>query len=86
MVTTQPKLSPTLITSPGFTDLSASRMMPLTRLDTIFCRPKPTPTPTAPENTASAEMSMPTALSTIMMPRPIRVQRITWRPAPAARG
>ena len=24
--------------------------MPLTRFDTIFCRPKPTPTPTAPEN------------------------------------
>jgi hypothetical protein len=29
-------------------------MMPLTRFDTIFCRPKPTPTPTAPEKIASA--------------------------------
>ncbi len=60
MLPTRPKWSPTEITSPGLIDLSASRMMPLTRFDTIFCRPKPTPTPTAPEKNASAERSMPT--------------------------
>ncbi len=65
MVSTQPKLSPTVMTSPGLIDLSASRMMPLTRFDTIFCRPKPMPTPTAPEKIASAEKSMPTEPSTI---------------------
>ena len=53
------------MTSPGLIDLSASRMMPLTRFDTIFCKPKPTPTPTAPEKIASAEKSMPTEPSTI---------------------
>ena len=51
--------------SPGFTDLSASRMMPQMKLATIFCRPKPMPTPTAPEKIASADRLMPTALSTI---------------------
>ena len=48
--------------SPGFTDLSASRMMPLMKLATIFCRPKPMPTPAAPVKIASAERLMPTAL------------------------
>ncbi len=33
--------------------------MPLTRLETIFCRPKPKPTPIAPENSASTDRSMP---------------------------
>ena len=59
MLATQPKWSPTEMTSPGLIDLSASRMMPLTKFDTIFCRPKPRPTPIAPENNASAERSMP---------------------------
>ncbi len=48
------------MTSPGLIDLSSSRMMPLIRLETTFCRPKPRPRPTAPENTASAVRSMPT--------------------------
>ncbi len=56
---TQPKLSPTSITSPGLIDLSSNRMMPLIRLDTSFCRPKPMPTPIAPVNTAKAVRSMP---------------------------
>ena len=51
--------------SPGLTDLSASRMTPEMKLATIFCRPKPIPTPTAPEKIANAERSMPTALSAI---------------------
>jgi hypothetical protein len=38
-------------------------MMPLMKLATIFCRPKPMPTPTAPEKIASADRLMPTALS-----------------------
>lgn len=47
------------ITSPGFTDLSISRMMPLIRFEMTFCRPKPTPSPTAPEKTVNAVRSMP---------------------------
>ena len=83
MMPTQPKLSPTEITSPGLIDLSASRMMPLTRLDTIFCKPKPRPTPTAPEKNASAERSMPTVESTIRIAKVISSRRInlpisTW--------
>ena len=51
--------------SPGFIERSASRMMPLTKFETIFCRPKPRPTPIAPLNTANAVRSMPTVLSPI---------------------
>ena len=36
------------------------------KLATIFCRPMPIPTPTAPENTASADRLMPTALTAMM--------------------
>ena len=45
------------------------------KLATIFCRPIPIPTPTAPENTASAERLMPTALSAMIAKaiRPIRI-------------
>ena len=60
-----PKVLPTSITSPGFIERSSSRMMPLTKFDTIFCRPKPMPTPTAPLKTANAVRSMPTALRPI---------------------
>ena len=34
--------------------------MPLKKFATIFCSPKPTPTPTAPPNTARTDKSMPT--------------------------
>ena len=69
--------------SPGFTDLSASRMMPEMKLATIFCRPIPIPTPTAPEKIASAERLMPTALSAIAIATTISPIRIiltssTW--------
>ncbi len=69
--------------SPGFTDLSASRMMPLMKLATIFCRPKPMPTPAAPEKIASAERLMPTALMTTAIAKTIKASRIilissTW--------
>ena len=77
MNSTQPKLSPTEITSPGLIDLSASRMIPLTRLETIFCRPKPRPTPTAPEKNASAEKSMPTVESAIKIAKVISTRRIS---------
>ena len=60
----RPELSPMVTRSPGFTDLSASRITPLMKLATIFCRPKPMPTPTAPEKIASADKLMPTALIT----------------------
>ena len=40
-------------------------MTPDTRFDTTFCRPKPMPTPTAPENTASPVRSSPMARSPI---------------------
>src|SRR4029079_3430820 len=63
MLATQPKCSPMVMTSPGLIDLSASRMMPLTKFDTIFCSPRPTPTPIAPVNTARPDRSMPAALS-----------------------
>src|SRR5437773_1160367 len=46
-------------------------MMPLTKFETIFCRPKPSPTPTAPLNTAKAVRSMPTVL------RPITIASVT---------
>ena len=53
------------------------------KLATIFCRPIPMPTPAAPENTASAERLMPTALSAITIATTIRPMRIiltssTW--------
>ena len=35
-------------------------MTPLIKLLTIFCKPKPMPTPSKPPNTASAGRSMPT--------------------------
>ena len=37
-------------------------MTPLIKLLTIFCKPKPTPTPSKPPNTAKPVRSMPTAL------------------------
>ena len=53
------------------------------KLATIFCRPMPIPTPTAPENTASAERLMPTALKAIATATTISPIRIiltssTW--------
>src|SRR5260221_451547 len=74
----RPELSPMVTRSPGFTDLSASRMMPEMKLATIFCRPIPIPTPTAPENTASADKLMPTALSAMMTASTIRPIRIIF--------
>ncbi len=44
---------------------------------TIFCRPKPMPTPAAPENTVSADRLMPTALKAIAIANTIRPIRIT---------
>ena len=51
--------------------------MPLTRFDTIFCKPKPRPTPTAPENSASTERSMPIELRTMMTVSVISEMRIS---------
>ena len=48
------------MTSPGLIDLSISRMTPLIRLLTVFCKPKPIPRPTAPPTTASPVRSTPT--------------------------
>ena len=57
--------------------------MPLIKLATIFCKPKPMPTPAAPEKIASTERLMPTALMTIATENIIRASRIiltsrTW--------
>ena len=57
--------------------MSTKRMMPLMKLATIFCRPKPMPTPAAPENTVSAERLMPTAPSAIAIANTIKPIRIT---------
>src|SRR5882672_10812460 len=67
----------------GFHRLTRSRMMPLMKLATIFCKPKPIPTPAAPEKIASAERLMPTALMTTATANIIRASRIiltssTW--------
>ncbi len=51
-------LSPTTITSPGLIERSISRMIPAIRLPIVFCRPKPTASPSAPENTAKVVRSM----------------------------
>ena len=77
MFVTQPNWSPTVMMSPGLIDLSASRMMPLTRFDTIFCKPKPMPTPMAPEKKARAERSMPTVDKVIRMAKVISRSRVT---------
>src|SRR6516162_6334540 len=69
--------------SPGFTDLSTRRMMPLMKFATIFCRPKPIPTPAAPEKIASADKLMPTAPMATTTAKASRPRRIiltssTW--------
>ena len=51
--------------------------MPLMKLATIFCKPKPMPTPAAPEKIASAERLMPAALSTTATANTISASRIT---------
>ena len=55
----QPKVSPSEITSPGLIDLSSSRITPLTRFDTTFCKPKPIPMPMAPEKIVKLVRSKP---------------------------
>jgi hypothetical protein len=60
--------------SPAWIDLSISRITPLTRLLTVFWKPKPMPRPIAPPTTANAVRSMPTlliAISTASVPNPI---------------
>src|SRR5690606_16045999 len=54
-----PAWSVTAITSPGLIERSISRMIPASRLPKVFCRPKPSARPSAPENTASAVRSIP---------------------------
>ncbi len=53
------------------------------KLATIFCKPRPMPTPAAPVKTASAERLMPTALSAIVIATTSNPMRIiltssTW--------
>ena len=43
--------------------------MPLTKFETIFCNPKPSPTPIAPLRTVNAVRSIPTALTPISSAR-----------------
>ena len=54
-----PETPPTSIQSPSLTGRSISRMMPETKFDTMFCKPKPMPTDRAPATMARPERSMP---------------------------
>ena len=60
--TIQPYVSPTAMTSFGLMDLSISSVRPLIRLEMIFCKPNPIPTPRAPPNTVRAVRSIPRLL------------------------
>ena len=51
----------TCTTSPTFTGRSKSRISPETKLFTMFCKPKPIPTPSAPARTVNFVMSTPRA-------------------------
>ena len=59
MSLTKPWVPPTSIQSPSLIGRSISRMIPETKFCTMFCRPKPMPTDSAPATRASEERSMP---------------------------
>jgi hypothetical protein len=46
-------------------DLSASSVKPAAKFATVFCRPRPTPIPTAPEKIASVARLKPVSCSAI---------------------
>ena len=80
----QPKVSPSEMVSPGLMERSSRMMIPEMKFETTFCRPKPIPTPTAPENTVKAVRSMPmpdiaattaTTMKVIFRSFPIRTRR-----------
>ena len=48
-------------------------MTPEMKFETTFCRPKPMPTPTAPESTVRAVRSMPTLWMATRTARKMRV-------------
>ena len=56
---TTPTASPVCTESPIFTGRSKSRIRPETKLLMMFCRPKPTPTPSALTRMVNLVMSMP---------------------------
>ena len=59
---TIPCTVPTSIQSPSLTGRSIKRMMPDTKFDTMFCKPKPIPTDKAPATMARPDRSMPVKL------------------------
>lgn len=65
----KPVVSPNSIWSPTFSFPSISRVRPLVRLRVSSCRPKPIPTPRAPNTTARAPMSRPIPWATTTYPR-----------------
>ncbi len=48
-----------MIVSPGLMDRSSRMMMPEMKFETTFCRPKPMPTPIAPDSTVKTVRSTP---------------------------
>ena len=58
---TMPELAPATTQSPTLNGRSASRIRPETKLETMFCRPKPMPSDSAPATSARFDMSMPAA-------------------------
>ena len=65
---TSPTSEPTSTTSPTWIGRSKSKISPETKLDTRFCSPKPSPTPSAPASSVTRERPMPAALKASTTP------------------
>src|SRR6516162_3340229 len=78
--------APTSITSPGLTDLSSSRTIPLNRFETVRCSPSPTPTPSAPVNSAKVVRSIPMLVSDSTTAKVTKVALISLPRSTRARG
>jgi hypothetical protein len=68
-----PHSPPITTVSPTRTGRSKSRIRPLTKLLTTFCRPKPMPTPSAPATMAKFCSSTPITPSATSTPSVISV-------------
>ena len=66
---TLPDVPATSTTSPGWIGRSNIRIRPETKLLTTFCRPKPMPTPSAPNTIANWLVSKPAAASATNSPK-----------------
>ena len=61
----------TSIQSPTLTGRSISKIMPDTKLETIFCNPKPIPTESAPATIARDDKSKPVVENAIIADKKI---------------